>query len=117
MRSSLKIQLLLSSQISINSSNVVDAATKLDNLTSNPALVTNNLDVKLAVNIMEKIIGSNHSLNQVFSVFILNSWKFRHILLLSPKELQSLRSCIILNFMFHGYSAFCTSLLMNNVCF
>jgi len=53
------------SQISINSSNVVDAATKLDNLTSNPALVTNNLDVKLAVNIMEKIIRSNHSLNQV----------------------------------------------------
>ena len=51
---------------------MVESAAKLDNLTSNPALVTNNLDVKLAVNIVEKIVNSNQSLNQVSFSPILN---------------------------------------------
>ena len=53
------------SQVAVNVSNVVETAAKLDNLTKNPELLTNNLDVKFSVETVDKIVDSQQSLDQV----------------------------------------------------
>lgn len=52
-------------QVNISASNVVETATKLDYLTHNPDLLTNNLDVKFSVETVERIVNSQKNLSEV----------------------------------------------------